>query len=132
MNRRLLQVVVVAGLVGVIGAFTIRAEEKKTDQPKEKPVLTFDGEITAIDKVDRKITVRKFPVTKTFVVANDCKLTTTDKPEAELKDFKVGDKVKVKYEEAPESPIAHSMIIRGIDAEDRKDAEEKEKLAPKQ
>ncbi len=132
MGCRLFSVIVLAGVVGLMLGSAARAEQKPAESPKESPLRTFTGEITSIEKIAGQVTIRKFPVSKTFLVARDCKFTTTDKPNATLKDFKVGDNVKVKYEEAKDGLVARLIIIRGIDAEDRKDAREEEQLAPKQ
>src|ERR1043165_6369865 len=106
MNHRMLRCIVLVGLAGSMAGFTVQAEEKQVVKSRENPVLTFDGEIATIERDQRKLTVRKIPVSKTFLVAKDCKFTITDKPDAALEDLKVGDKVKVKYEEGNEGLMA--------------------------
>jgi Cu/Ag efflux protein CusF len=67
-------------------------------------------------------------VSKTFLIAVTCKITTQDKPEAALEDLKVGDKVKILYEQEKDGLIARRITLRGIDAEDREEARQKERL----
>ena len=128
MKQTMIRIAVVVALIAWTFSFPSRAEDGKASKLQEKPLRAFDGEITSIEKVAKAVTVRKFPVSKTFLVAVTCKITTSDKPDAALNDLKVGDKVKVKYEEEKDGLVARQIIIRGIDDEDREDAREKEKL----
>lgn len=107
---------------------SILGEEKKEDDRIDTNLKLYSGEITEIEHVANAITVLKIPVRKRFLVAVTCKITTSDKPNATLKDLKVGDKVKVRYEQAQDGLIARRIIIRGIDADDREEAREREKL----
>ena len=128
MKWNMVPLLVLAGLAGAIATFPARAEENKSGQKEPVLLHIYAGEITEIGQVDRTITVRKFPLKKMFQVSIDCAIATVDKPKATLKDLKVGDKVKVKYEEAQDGLVARSIVIRGIDAEDREDAREQERL----
>ncbi len=110
-------------------ACRLSAADKPEAKPESPPqLLLFQGEITQIEEVTRAVTVRRFPITKTFLVAVDCKITTMGKPNATLKDLKRGDVIKVRYEQAKDGLVARRIIIRGIDQEDREDAREQEQL----
>jgi Cu/Ag efflux protein CusF len=128
MKQMMIRIAIVVALNGWTLSFPTRAEDRKPDNKQQMALRAFDGEIISIEKVAKAITVRKFPVSKRFLVAVTCKITTSDKPDTTLQDLKVGDKVKLKYEEEKDGFVARSIIIRGIDDEDREEAREKEKL----
>ncbi len=80
------------------------------------------GMVRVIDPKARSLTVEGLVLMKTFEVADDALIATSDKPRAGLGDLKVGDEVEVLYEEQGAACIAHCIAHPGaVDASRMKD-----------
>src|SRR5437867_11591898 len=90
---------------------------------------TFSGFIEEIHPGARTLAVKAVLIMKNFAVAPDCEVILTDKPKAKLDDLKVGDEVRVTYQEQSEGVfVAHRIEQRGAGAADRDAARDKEHL----
>ena len=103
MRKYLLPTMVAASLVAfaVVCVAPARAEEEKTDAAKKPRPKDFTGEVVSVDAKAGTITVKnKKDETKTFTLGEKAKVSTPAKSEgATLADFKVGEKVHIKYRE---------------------------------
>jgi len=101
-----------------------KAEEKKVEKKAVPKQVT--GEIKAIDKEKKTVTVTKKvkdKVTETVVAADDKTKIMEGKDKKSFADLKVGDKVKVVYEEKDGKNIANSITILKVEKKVEKKAE---------
>jgi len=122
MKTSLMRMMMVTGM-----AFNlICASPTKGDEPapvqKDK---NFKGTITAVDRKEKTVSARDFWGTKTFNVADNCKVSLEDQPVASLAELRSGQKVEIGYENAHGVLVAdriaqHNLVFTGyISAIDR-------------
>lgn len=80
----------------------------------EQRAETFVGTIQAIDASTKTIKARSFMAEKKFNLADDCRIVVAGKPEARLRDLRIGDKVEFSYEDANGVLVANRI---GLEAE---------------
>jgi hypothetical protein len=71
---------------------------------------TYTGTITAVNTLDKAVSVKAFLVTRTFNTASDCKVSLEDKSDAALTDLRPGQKVGVSYDEVNGVRIARNIV----------------------
>lgn len=71
------------------------------------------GTVQMTDPNGHTLTVHGLVLNKTFQMAEDAVITTRDKPEADLRDLKIGDAVEVAYEEQGAVSLAHRVMDSG-------------------
>ena len=74
------------------GDMTARRIEQKAE--------SFTGSIEAIDAKDRTVTAKSFMSERTFSLAGGCRIVVAAKPDAGLRDLRIGDRVEFSYEDA--------------------------------
>ena len=74
------------------GAITVRKIEQKAE--------TFVGTIQALDAGAKTVKARSFMAEKKFNLADGCRIVVANKPDASLRDLRIGDKVEFSYEDA--------------------------------
>jgi Cu/Ag efflux protein CusF len=108
MSKYLVRAAMAASLVAVTLAFAVptRAEEKP-EKPKQR---RYTGTIESMDAQARTVTLKnRQGDTKTFTCDPACKMSTADKKEATLDDFKDGDKITCWYTEDGGKLVCHKM-----------------------
>jgi Cu/Ag efflux protein CusF len=107
--------VVIVGLVWASPTFAddaaLAAAERATDK-------LYKGTVTAIDAVEKTVSVKGTLFSKTFNASDACKVSLEDKPEAALSDLRVGQKVEVRYQNAQGVLVAaqilqHNLTMKG-------------------
>src|SRR6478609_10360783 len=83
------------------GAITARKIEQKAE--------TFVGTIQALDARTRTVKARSFMTEKKFALADDCRIVVANKPDASLRDLRIGDQVEFSYENADGVLIANRI-----------------------
>ena len=113
MSKYLMRAVAASSLIAVALAFTLPVQaqtntESKAAKPKSQQ---FTGTIDSIDSKAGTITVKQKDKSETFKIGDKTKYSTTDKKEAALTDFKVGDKVTVAFTSEAGQMIAHKISV---------------------
>lgn len=107
MSKYLVRTAMAVSLAAVALAFALPARaEDKPEKPKKRQ---YTGTIESIDSTAGTVTLKKKDETKTFACDAACKMSTADKKEATLADFKAGDKVTCMYTEEGDKLICHKM-----------------------
>jgi Cu/Ag efflux protein CusF len=104
MKKALLSAVAVA----VALAFALPVHAQDAAKPEKPKSHNFTGEITKIDATSITLKNSKGEE-KSFSVGAKVKVAVEGKEAAELKDLKVGDKMKVTYSEEEGKNVAHKI-----------------------
>lgn len=107
--------VLIAGLVWPSPSY---GDETSTAPANQAEAKVYKGTVTAIDAVEKTVTVKGFIFSKTFNASDACKVALEDKPEATLSDLRVGQKVEVHYQNAQGVLVAgeidqHNLTLKG-------------------
>jgi hypothetical protein len=102
MNAR---VILAATVCLILGLGVHPAHAKKTKAHSEdvdvmcsgKAGKAFVGKLFSIQPAAREITIKTKDGSKEFRIAGSCKMSTSERPEAELTDLKSGEEVRVTY-----------------------------------
>jgi Cu/Ag efflux protein CusF len=122
MSKYLVRTTMAVSLAAVALAFALPASaEDKPDKPKKRQ---YTGTIESIDATAGTVTLKKKDETKTFTCAPDCKMSTADKKEATLGDYKVGDKITVSYTEEDGKLLCKKMAPPRTKKKDKEESSE--------
>lgn len=107
--------VVVAGLVCTSPSFGNESAAANTSRDSGK---VYKGTVSAIDAVEKTVTVQGAMLSKKFNASDACKVSLEDKPEAAMSDLRVGQKVDVHYQNAQGVLVAgqivqHNLMLKG-------------------
>ena len=83
------------------GAITAHKIEQKAE--------TFVGTIQALDAVTKTVKARSLMAEKKFNLADGCRIVVANKPDASLRDLRIGDKVEFSYENADGVLVANRI-----------------------
>jgi hypothetical protein len=67
------------------------------------------GTVMQVDPQGRSLTVQGLVMNKTFDIADNAEISTTENPQADLTDLRPGQSVDVTYEQHHTTTIAHSI-----------------------
>ncbi|HXR04467.1 MAG TPA: DUF5666 domain-containing protein [Verrucomicrobiae bacterium] len=115
MKTSVMRMAVVAGMAfNLICASPTKGDESA---PVQKDKI-FKGTVTAVDQKEKTVSARDFWGTKTFNVADNCKVSLEDQPAASLGELRPGQKVEVGYENAHGVLVAnrvaqHNLVFTG-------------------
>lgn len=102
MNARLILILTGCLILG-LGAHEAQARKKKAHAEGVDVMCTgkaskvFVGKLFSIQPAAREITIKTKEGSKEFRIAGNCKMSTAEKPEADLTDLKLGEEVRVNY-----------------------------------
>lgn len=106
-----------AGLtLAVCGITLAEPASNKTGQAQSKPEAkepSYTGILTTVNANENALTVRRFPLKKSFSIGEGCGFTLADGQEGKLADLQPGHKVTVTYLNA--SGVAVARHIRQVD-----------------
>lgn len=107
--------VVVAGLVCASPSF---GDESAAANASHDSGKVYKGTVSAIDAVEKTVTVQGTILSKKFNAADACKVSLEDKPDAVMSDLRVGQKVDVHYQNAQGVLVAgqivqHNLTLKG-------------------
>jgi len=115
MKTILMRIPVVAGMAfSLICASPTNGDEAAPVQ-KDK---VFNGTVAAIDQKEKTVSAKDFWGTKTFNVADSCRVSLEDQPTASLTELRPGQKVEIGYENAHGVLVAnritqHNQVFTG-------------------
>ena len=115
MKTVLMRIPVIAGMAfNLICASPTNGDEPAPVQ-KDK---VFNGTVAAIDQKERTVSARDFWGTKTFNVADSCRVSLEDQPAGSLAELRPGQKVEISYENAHGVLVAnridqHNQVFTG-------------------
>jgi Cu/Ag efflux protein CusF len=92
-------------------AFRVAADQMPASASLEKSVT---GTVTSIDQQEKTISVKLFWGTKKFNIADDCKVSLDDKPQAALLDLRPGQELQVAYENVQGVKVAHQIAQHNV------------------
>ena len=115
MKTSLMRMVVAAGMAfNLICASPTNGDEAA---PVQRDKI-FKGTVAAIDQKEKTVSARDFWGTRTFNVADNCKISLEDQPVASLAELRSGQKVEIGYENAHGVLVAnriaqHNQVFTG-------------------
>ncbi|MGC3959715.1 MAG: DUF5666 domain-containing protein [Verrucomicrobiota bacterium] len=106
--------VVVAGLVWASPVF---GDDTSATKDKDATIneKVYQGTISAIDAVEKTVSVKGTMFSKTFNTAEACKISLEDKPAAALSDLRVGQKVDVHYQNVLGVLVAGEIVQHNLE-----------------
>lgn len=98
----------VATILGLVGTSRSFADDSRPASKENEDV--YKGTITAIDRLDKTVSVKGFLFSKTFNTAEPCKVSLEDQPVASLSDLHPGQKVDVHYQDVQGVLVAGQIV----------------------
>src|SRR5579863_1967665 len=93
-------------VISLMTAFALPASADGKQGDKEK---SYSGTITAVDTKDKIVKVRGALFSRSFVLADDCAFAQWDNGKAALNDFRRGERVEIRYQNASGVLVADRM-----------------------
>ena len=106
-------------VTGMIFAILPCATLASADAPKaDRTERHFKGTLATLDPNEGTVAVKSFWRTRTFNLADDCKVSLEDKPQATVAELRPGQQVEIKYQNADGVLIArqinqHNLAFKG-------------------
>jgi len=114
MKTTLTRTAVVLGVALGLGCAGLAWAEKPVANQTTDQGKTVTGAATAVDQMEKTVSVKSFWGVRTFNVANDCKVSLQDKPEASLGELRAGQKLKIRYDKTQGVPVAREIAQENI------------------
>src|SRR5690242_14193990 len=83
------------GLVLLVSVLPIAAIAAGAESEK-----VWRGTLIAVDTQDKTVTAKKWYITRTFNVGDNCTIAALNKKDASLSDLSPGEKVRIRYQES--------------------------------
>jgi Cu/Ag efflux protein CusF len=101
-------------MLSLAGICRADGDEQNGANQKSNPQKTYKGNVTVVNQTEKMVTVKGLMFSKTFNVADNCKVAFEDKPEASLAELRPGQQVEIQFQNARGVLIADQITQKNL------------------